>query len=262
LANGPNGPLTLIETTTAEQERLPDGTSRTITNAWDPDVNGHLGLASREVQEVKLVAPDVQQTEATIYLPGINEPLRETERVHETERQISPTLVQTDSLHEFRDPNGRWQITETRNQEVRTISPTEVVEEETVRSQDSDQKLTLKERTITRRSSSVGSDQVVTEIYSSFIPGLVQDPSRPLQLDQRIRATTTPTLNGGSQTITETEARIPGVLNGPIRVVARTVETVQQVEPNRWETQRQTFTMDGSGRLVLTANEKQETQGK
>jgi hypothetical protein len=261
LGNGPNGPLTLIERSIAEQEKLPDGTSRTITNAWTPEANGDLRLRSRQVQEVKLVAPDVLQTDAIIYVPGLNEPLRESERFQQTERQAAPDLIQIDGRREFRRPNGVWQTTETRNQEVRRISPAEVVEEETIRNLNGDQ-LTLQERAITRRSIVNGSQQVVTEIYSSFIPGVARDSNRPLDLDQRIRVTTTPTLNGGSETIAEREARLPGVLNGPIRVVERTVETVQQIGPDLWETQRQTFTIDGSGRLVLTMNEKQETKGK
>src|SRR5262245_21075031 len=175
--NGANGALTLIEKTIAEQETFPDGASRTITNAWGPDGNGHLNLWYRQVEQVKLVAPDVQQTETIIYLPDINQPLRETERIHETERQIGSNLVQTDIRREFWNTNGEWQTTETREQEVRTISPAEVLEEETVRTVEGDGKLTLKERTITRRSSSVSSDQVVTEMYSSFVTGWVRDPS-------------------------------------------------------------------------------------
>src|SRR5262249_53159818 len=73
------GRLTLIETTDIDQQKFPDGTSRTIENTWIRDVNGRLGLSYRQVQEIKPAGPDMQQTETTFYLPGINEVLRQTE---------------------------------------------------------------------------------------------------------------------------------------------------------------------------------------
>jgi hypothetical protein len=260
--NGAQGALTLIETSDADQQKFPDGTSRTITNTWVPDLSGRLGLSSRRVQEMKPVSPDVQQTVTTLYVPGINQALSETERVQETRRRVGANLVQTDSHRDVRDANGQWQTTETRNQEVRTVGPAEVVEEETVRTLDGDAKLTLSERTVTRRSRGNGSEQVVTDVFSANIPGLARQAGSSLELDRRIRVTTTPTTNGGSQTVTETEARIPTVANGPIQVVARTVETVRQIRPDVWETQQQTFALDGNGRLVLTTDVKEETRGK
>jgi hypothetical protein len=260
-ANGPQGPLTLIETSVADQQKFPDGTSRTTTNTWAPDSGGRLTQSSREVTETKSLGADVRQTQTTRYLPTINEPLMESERVLKTERRVRPDLVQTDSQRNIRDANGQWQTTETRNQEVRTVGRGEVVEEETVRIANSDGKLTVSEKTVTNRSTKNGSDQVVTESYSPYTPGLAQ-PGNALALTQRTRVTTTPTANGGSQTITETEAPDAAVLNGQVRVVARTVETVRQIRPDVWETRRQTFVLDGSGRLVLTTDDKEETKAR
>ena len=258
--NNAQGRLTLIDTTDTDQQKFPNGTSRTIKTTSVLDANGHPGLY-RQVQEIKTTAPDVQQTETTFLLPGINEPLHEAERVQQTVRRLGTNLVQTDSHHDVHDANGRWQTTETRSQEVRTIGPAEVVEEETVRRLDGNGRLTLSERVITHRSRSNGSDQVVIQVYSSEILGLALGPGSPLELAQRIRVTTTPMVNGGSQTVTQTEARIPGVVNGPLQVIALTVETVRQVSPDLMETQWQTFGLDGNGRLVLTS-EAQGTEGR
>jgi hypothetical protein len=260
--NGPQGPLSLIETSEADQQKLPDGTSRTVTNTWVPDLSGRLGLSSRRLQETKPMGPDVQQTRTTLYAPGIDQALSETERLQETQKRVGSNLVQTDSQRDVRDANGKWQTTEARNKEVRTVGPAEVVEEETVRSLDGDGRLALSERTVTRRSGPKGSEQVVTDVYSTNIAGVARASGSSLELDHRIRITTKPMTNGGSQTITETEARNPTVLNGSIQVVERTVETVRQTGPDRWETQRQTFTLDGTGRLVLTGDVKEESRGK
>ena len=259
--NGPQGPLSLIETSVADQQNFADGRSRTTTNTWAPDAGGRLNLASREVKETKSIGGDVRQTETTRYLPTISQPLGESERILTTERRVRPDLVQTETQRTVRDPNGQWQTTETRNQEVRTVSRGEVVEEETVRNVDTSGQLNLSEKTVTRRTTNNGSDQVVTEVYSPYITGVVQS-GNSLTLNQRLRVTTKPTTNGGSQIISETEAPDPSEINGRVRVVARTVETVRQVAPDVWETQRQTFTLDGSGRLVLTSEDSQQTKGK
>jgi len=260
--NGVYGPLTLIETSVADQEKFTDGSSRTTTNTWVPDSGGRLNLSSRRIEETKSLASDVQQTATSFYAASVNEPLRESERILTTERRVSPSLVRTDTQRQFRDANGQWQTTGTREQEVRTAGRGEVVEEETVRIVGGDNKLTVSQKAITHRFTNNSSDQVVTEVYSPDRPGLVRDPAKPLMLSQRIRVTTTPTANGGSQTITETEAPDPAVLNGPLRLVSRTVETVRQVGPDVWETQRYTFTLDGSGRLVLTTDEKEISKQK
>jgi hypothetical protein len=260
--NGAQGPLTLIETSDADQQKFPDGTFRTITNTWVPDLSGRLGQSSRRVEETKPVGADVQQTVTTLYVPGVNQALTESERVQETQRRVNPNLVRTDSHRDVRDANGQWQTTETRNKEVRTVGRAEVAEEETVRSLDADARLTLSERTVTRRSNSNGSEQEVKEVYSANTPGQARQPGSPLELDHRIHVTTTRASDGGSQTITETEARNPSLVNGPMQVVTRTVETVRQIAPDVWQTQRQTFAVDGSGRLVLTTDVKEEAKGK
>jgi hypothetical protein len=265
--DGP-GRFTRIETTVTDQQKLPDGTSRITTNSWTPDVNGHLNLSYRRVQVMKNAAPDVWQGETIFYspgsryVPGVDEALTGTERIRTTERRLGPNLVQSESYRDVRDVNGRWQPIEARNQEVHTISDADVVEEETVRLLDGSGKSTLSQRTITRRSRRNDSDQVVTEIYSRYVLGEARDPDSPLVLDRRIRVTTTPDMKGGSQTISETESRAPSSANGPIQVVKRTVDTVRQIGPDAWETQRQTFELDGSGKLVLAIDERGERRGK
>ena len=133
----------------------------------------------------------------------------------------------------------------------------EVVKEESVPSLDGYGKLAVSQRTVTRESTANDSNQLVIETYSSFIPGVAREFDAPLELAQRIRVTTTPMTNGGTQTITETESRVPGVTEIVMQLVARDVETEQQIAPGVWETQQQTFGLDGNGRLVLISDEKE-----
>lgn len=258
----PDGRLKLIERTDADEQKLQDGTSRITQTTWVPDVNGRLGLTYRRVQETKTTAPNVQQTEIIVSLPGINAPLREMQRIQQTRRQLDPNLIQTESVNELRDANGRWQLTETRSQELRTLGPGEVVEEETVRRLDGNGQIAPSERSVTRRSAGNGSAQTVTEIYSADILGLTRSARSRLELNQRVRVTTMTTMGGVTETVSELEARVPSVTNGPLQVIVRTVETVRQIAPDRWETERRTFRLDGNGRLVQTIEQREETQGK
>lgn len=250
-----DGRRKLFETTQSDQETLPDGTSRTLENTWAADANGRLGLSRRQLQETRSTGPNVKQTDITIYRPGVNEALREAERVQQTERQVSSDLLQNESTRSVRDANGRWQAVEARNQEVRTTGATERTEEETVRRLDANGALTTAERKVTLRSAANGQDQVVTETYSPNIRGT-------LELGQRLRITTVATADGGRQTIHELEARNPAAPNEPLRMAERTVETVRPIGPDRWETERQVFALDGNGRFVPVIAEKGEAAGK
>ena len=51
-----DGRAKLIQMTQADQETLPDGTSRTMENTWTADLDGRLGLLERQLQETKAVA--------------------------------------------------------------------------------------------------------------------------------------------------------------------------------------------------------------
>lgn len=181
----------------------------------------------------------------------------ETERIRQTEQRLAPNIVQIDSQHDVIDVNRRWQTTEARTQQIRTIRPGEVLREETFRSLNGDGKLTLLERTVTLESTSNGASQAVSETYSTYVPGVAIGPGSPLQLSQRSRTTTTPMTDGASQTITETEARVPTVSNVEMQVVERNVETVRQIAPGLWEMQRQTWGLDENGRMVLQIDERQ-----
>src|SRR4030095_15969415 len=127
---------------------------------------------------------------------------------------------------------------------------------------DGNGKLTITERTVTFESTSNGFSQAVSEQYSCFIPGVAVGPGSPLQLARRMRVTSTPMTDGGSQTVAETEARVPGVTTTQMQIVERKVETVRQIAPGVWETHRQTFGLDENGRLSLVIDENQSTLDK
>lgn len=256
----PQGRRLLLETTQTDTEKLADGTGRSVSNTWAPDLNGRLGLSSREVEETKSTAPGVTQTNKSTYRPGVGGTLQESERLQATERKISSDVTQSESSLFIDNGNGRWQAAEVRNQEVRESGP-ERVTEETVKRPDLNGSLAVSERSVTRETRAKGQEESVTETYSHNIVGLPASGGA-LPLAQRVRVTASDTSGGGRQTIREVEARNPAAPNGPLRVVERTVETLVQVGPDRWEVQRQVFALDSNGRLVPVLTDKGQAAGK
>jgi hypothetical protein len=254
------GRMQLSQTKQTDVQNLSDGSSRSVANTFVPDANGRLGFSSREIQETKNTAPNVKQTDTSIFLPGLNQAEVESERLQQIERKVASDVTQKESTRFFRNPNGQWQATETRDEEVRTAG-NERVAEETVRRVNESGALTVSEKKVSRQSKSNGQEETTTETYSANTPGGLASSSGKLQLDQRVRVTTSTTA-GGQQTIREIEGRKPGSPNEPLRVIERTVETLRQTGPDRWEIQREVFALDGNGRLVPVSKESGAAVGK
>jgi hypothetical protein len=251
----------LLERTQSEQEISSDGNTSTVQNGWVPDLNGRLGLSSRQIEKTRSVAPNIRQSDTTLLLPGMNETLRESERTEYTERQISPALVRRDTTQMVRDINDRWQSTETRSRQLREVRSSERLEEEMIRRRDMNGQLTVSERSVTRRSEANGREDVVIETYAQNAEGFLRSDTR-LGLSHRVRTSTTATADGGRYTVEEVEARSPVAPSDPMRVIRRTVVTVRKIDPDRWATERQVFELNVNGRLVPVVTETEETAGK
>jgi hypothetical protein len=169
--------------------------------------------------------------------------------------QAPPARHDTTQL--TRDINGRWQPTESRSVEIREVKPSERWEEETIRRPDMSGMLVLSERNVTHRFEANGAQQQVIETFSQDTPGLYWSGPH-LTLRERVRVSTTPTPDGGRQTIEEVESRNSVAPGDPMRVVRRVVETVRNVGPDRWITERQVFERDVNGRLEPISMEREQ----
>jgi len=204
-------------------------------------------LISRRIEKTRSVTPDVRHTATTLFRAGINERLQESERTDYTEREIEPGVVRYE------------QIAETRSGELREAGSGERLEEETIRRRDVNGRLTVRERTVTRRSEADGREQVVIETYDQNDGGIVLSDGR-VKLSHRIRRTTAATADGGRDTLEEIEARSQVAQSDPLRVIRRTVSTVRRAGPDRWATQRQVFELDVNGRFVPVTAETEEAR--
>jgi hypothetical protein len=250
----------LAETTQSESETRATGNTRHVQRTWVADLDGRLTLSSGYVEETTFVSPGIQQRNATQSVQSPEGSLREVERTESTEHQVSSAVVRHDSSNSARDLNGRWVATEARSGQTRGIGSAERVEEETIQRQNLNGALTLRDHVVTRTSEPNGENRVLIETYSQDAEGFARSDSH-LALRQRVRKSTTMTADGESM-VEEVEARNPVAPNDPMRVIRRTVVTTRRVAPGRWLTERQIFQRDLNGRLVLVADDTEETTAK
>jgi hypothetical protein len=250
----------LLERT--ESTEVVSGAETTVSrNTWAPDSSGRLALTSRHIETTRTLGPDGRDREATLLLSTINEALRESQRTQYAERQTNPAVIRQESSDLRRDVNGRWQPIETRSREIRDTGSSERVEEETIQRPNVSGNLVLSERSITRRSTASGREDVVIETYAQGYGEFTRSDSR-FRLSQRVRRSSTATAGGGRSIIEEVEALNRVAPNDPPRVVKRTVATVRPIGPDRWTIERQVFERDPNGRLLPAIAETEETAGK
>ena len=106
------------------------------------------------------------------------------------------------------------------------------------------------EKVVTHRARTDDEERVDIETY---LPSIYADR---LALKRRVRRVTTVTQDG-SQTVEETEERIPGEPSEPLRVVQRSVTTVRKSGNDSYVSERHIFEPDGNGRLVLVRKQSE-----
>ena len=166
-----------------------------------------------------------------------------------------------DSTRLLPDINGRQQPVEIRSFERREVGPSEYSEEETIRRPDLNGTLVVSERNVIHRSEANGSRQEVIETYAYDAEGVARSDGQ-LALHQRVRTLTSATPDGGRQTVEEVEGHNLAAYREPMRVVRRVVETVREIAPGRWVTDRQFFELDLNGRLVPIRTERAERSAR
>jgi hypothetical protein len=252
----------LAATTQSEEETRPNAVTTNVERTWVADLDGHLILSTGYSEQRRLVSPGLQQTEATLLLQGPERSLREVERTESTDHRVSSTDVRHDSTHFVRDVlNGRWVPVEARSGQTRGAEPTERVDEQTVQRPNLNGTLVLSDKVVTRTSEANRENRVVIETYSQDAEGFVRNDNH-LALRQRVSRSTTVTTDGGRSTVEEVEARTPNAPSDPMRMIRRIVVTVRSVGPGRSVTERQMFERDTNGRMVLVANDTEETTDK
>jgi len=257
---GVDGRRSLLETTQSQQQTLGNGDTSAVHDTVTPDLNGHTGLTSRQVDRTRPTGPDGRETDTTFLSPHYNDGLREAARDLYTESR-SGGSVRYDSTHQIRDVNDRWQASEMRAGEIQDSGASERSQEETIQRLDMNGKLAVAERTVTRRSTTTEREDVVIERYAPYVDRLL-GADRGLALSERVHRTTTTRADGGSDILEEVEGRNPVALTEPMRLVRRTVTSVRRSGADQWLTQRQVYERDVNGRLQVVGTETESSSEK
>jgi hypothetical protein len=217
-----NGTKTLFQVSEEEKQALPGGDSKSMRTSSNPDANGNLQLARREIQETRKIGPDEQATKTTVLLT-INGSMAPAMQVLEREIRSGDT-VEIKKTTLLPDGTGKWEVGEVRQTIVHDDGKIRRTEEQVSRP-DSDGKLSEVSRTVGKESvDGPGEKQNSQETYSVDVPGLGRESS--VHLVQRV-ATTQHTNSDGQQTITVTEQPNPGNPGDSLRVITENTDTVR-----------------------------------
>jgi hypothetical protein len=217
-----NGTKTLFQVSEEEKQALPGGDSKSIRTSSNPDANGNLQLARREIQETRKTGADEQDTKTTVLL-NINGSMAPATEVLEHQIRSGDT-VEIKKTTLLPDGAGKWEVGEVRQTTVTDDGKIRRTEEQVSRP-DSDGKLSEVSRTVGKESvDGAGEKQNSQETYSVDVPGMGRENG--LHLMQRV-ATTQHTNSDGQQTITVTEQPNPGNPGGGLRVITENTDTVR-----------------------------------
>ena len=248
----------LLEVTQSEQTHTPGNGKQTTTRTLTTDVNGRLNLLSQSIEEQQSSAGS-SATTTSVFVPDINQGLREVVRNTQTAHKAGPADETRERTEAVRDINGQWQPVETRSVQARGAATSGGVEEEIVNRRDLNDTLGISEKTVTTHSGSNGREEVLVERYVPRDPAAVHRSESRMDLQERVRQTTTVAADGSRETIEEVEDRNPVAAGDPLRLRRRVVTSVRQVAPDRWVTERQVFDLDPNGRLVPSITERTES---
>jgi hypothetical protein len=209
-----DGNKNLVQVIDEEQRTLPGGESNVVRSTSNPDANGKLQLAQREIAETRKTSKDAEETKTTVLLPSVNGGLVPSMKLDERRNSKPDGSVDSRKTTLVPDADGHWQVSEVR-QATTTKDGNNLSTQESVSRSDSEGKLSEVSRTVTRESeNAAGEKHNTVDQYSVDAPGSAPDGS--LHLVER--ATTAERANTkGSQATQTVQARDA---NGNLDVVS------------------------------------------
>ena len=220
-----DGAKTLVQVTEEELHTLPGGDSSLVRSTSNPDADGRLQIAQRQMEETKRVSKNVEETKTTVMLPGINGDLAPVTKVEERREQGSNRTVASQKTTLLPDGSGNWQVNEVRQTTTRQDGATRNTEERVSRL-DGEGKLGEVSRTVTKDSENASGEKHSTvETYSADVPGSARDGG--LHLVERA-STAQATGSTGQQTTSQQVERLdPGDPGAGLQVTILSTDTVR-----------------------------------
>jgi hypothetical protein len=244
-----SGAKTLLQITEEESQSLPGGDSRSVRVTSNPDVNGKLQLAQREIAETKKISRDVEETRTTVMQPSINGGLAPVTQIEERQQRNGNT-TEFKKTTQVPDGAGKWQVSEVRQGTIKEEGKNRSTDERVSRT-DAEGKLGEISRTVSKESESASGEKHNTvETYSADVPGSARDGS--LHLVQRVTTAQPASSTGPQTTVQQVEQPNPGDPSAGLRVTTLTTDTVRS-GPSGAQAVRTVQVRDASGSLGVVS---------
>lgn len=244
----PDGRRMLTQETQEEARSLPDGESKTTRTTSNPDGNGTLQVVQRALIDSKQISPGVRETRTTLFSADGSGGLAATMQISERERKTDAATVEFTKSTSLSDGVGHWNLSEVREGTTRQDSGG-MTKEERVFRPDSNGRMSVAERTVTRQSATTGGEpSEATETYSTSVAGQAGDEG--LRLVRRENKVQHTGASGARSTTRQVEQTNPGDPGTGLRL---TQEAIDIVRPDTDGTAAQASTIltsDSNGHLT------------
>jgi hypothetical protein len=271
-ATDPQGQRKLMQVTEEESRTISAGAAgngasgrevRTVRSTSNPDVNGGLQLVHKEIEDSKQISPEVKETKVSILTPDINGGLSESIRTEARESRTGEHTTQFQKTTSMPDGEGHWQPNEVRKGVI-TEKGKEQTKEETVLRPDSEGKLEVIQKTVSKEAAGVdGETRATTDTYSVDLPGAARDGDlHPVERVTTIHRTG----QSGQTTETQVEQPNPGAPTLGLRVTGESIDIVRPGSGGTTNESRTIESLNGDGSLGVVwvdmgSTNKPATQG-
>jgi hypothetical protein len=219
-----------------------------VRTIFNPDANGTLQVVQRELQDSRQSGSGVREMKTTVLTPDVNGGLSPTVQIEEREKQSSAGMVEFKKSTLLSDGAGHWQLSEVREGTSKEESGQGRSKEERVLRPDSNGRLAVVERTVSKETEAGSGERHDTiETYSINVPGTAGDGS--LQLVQRETTVRRNTSTGEQSTTRQIERLNPGARSDGLQVTDEAIDIVRPGGSGLAQQKRFIFTRDSNGRL-------------
>lgn len=245
---GPDGAKTLVQVKEEESRNRGEGENSLVRTILNPDANGTLQVVQRELQDSRQISPGVQETKTTVLTPDVNGGLTPAVQIDERQKKSSDGTVEFKKSTQLSDGAGHWQLAEIREGTSKQEGGQIRSSEENVLRPDSNGKLAVVERTVSKLAEpGSGEKRDTTDTYSVNVPGIAGDST--LQLVQRETAVTRKAVSGKQTTIERTEQLNPGAPDDGLQLTKEAIDIVRPTGGTNSEQSRTILTRGPGGQL-------------
>jgi hypothetical protein len=219
-----DGGKKLVEVIEEQKRTFPTGESNVELTTSDSDINGHLQLVQRQIEETTKAGANVEETKTTVMLPSADGRLVPGVKTQERRERGANDTLDTHKVTLLPDGDGNWQVNEIRDTTTKHEGDNRSTEER-VSAPDSEGKLVEVSRTVSKDAGvATGEKRNIMETYSVNVNGATPDGSLHLVG----RATTNQHTSSTAQQVSEqkVEQSNPGDPGGGLQVTVISTDTM------------------------------------